>query len=62
MISEKKNRVVMIKMADAIGQEKLCLSELTGAVDFILSVQDMQYKNSIVQITLCTFYFQRGIT
>jgi hypothetical protein len=52
----------MIKMADAIGQEKLCLSELTGAVDFILSVQDMQYKNSIVQITLCTFYFQRGIT
>jgi len=49
-------------MTDAIGQEKFCLSELTGDVDFILSIQDMQCKNSLVQITLCTFYFQRGIT
>jgi hypothetical protein len=52
----------MIKMTEAIGHEKPCLLVLTGDVDFILSVQDMQYKNSIVQITLCTFYFQRGIT
>lgn len=34
----------MIKMADAIGQEKLCLSVLAGDIDFIFSVQDMQCK------------------